>query len=46
MPTDPETFGLGGLSGTVYIQVVDLDRTPGKLELDSVYVDFLSITVE
>lgn len=31
------------LSGTVYIRVVDTDRTPGNRELNTVYVDWMYI---
>jgi len=36
----------GDLSGTVYVRVVDTDRTQGNRALDSLYVDSLSIVSE
>ena len=36
-PLPPDT------SGTVYIRLVDTDRTPGNYPMDGVSVDFMSI---
>jgi len=36
----------GSLSGTVYVRVLDTDRSQGNKVLDSLYVDFLSIVSE
>lgn len=36
----------GGLSGTVYIRVLDADRTDGNTQLDTVYIDQLFIVSE
>jgi hypothetical protein len=35
-----------GLSGTVYVRVIDADRTGGNLQLDSVHVDAIFIVSE
>ncbi len=37
---------LTGVSGTVYIRVRDTDRTTGKRNLDTVYVDYMMIRVD
>jgi hypothetical protein len=36
----------GGISGTVYVQVTDTDRTQGNRNVESIYVDHLYIRVE
>lgn len=34
-----------GISGTVYIRVLDTDRTPGNRVQDNLYIDYLSLEV-
>ena len=41
-----QTFDLSGKSGTIYVQVVDTDRTSGHRDKDTVYVDHLYIRTD
>ncbi len=46
---DEQTLDLvlpAAISGTVYVRVIDTDRTPGNTNLDRVFIDFISITTD